>query len=250
MARNKIFKKVRWALKVWNTGYNPDILFHGDHVAVYPELGLVFNRIKKSGNTTVSAFLADLSNDFSYEVEKGFKEKLLKPKKMRIFDIRKIKTLKSLVVVRNPYSRALSGFLDKLSRGTSSTYQGFSGFGNDTPEGFLAFLQFLKNGNMHLNRHFWPQEELLFQPVERFDYVIKLENIEVGMQKLLEDIGKDPAYAAALKSPHKVEAGGRKITSASRRLQQYFTPAAIILVQEIYAKDFRTFDYSTEFSDV
>jgi hypothetical protein len=40
--------------------YNNKILFSLSTMAIFPTLGLVFNRIKKSGNTSVVTFLHEL----------------------------------------------------------------------------------------------------------------------------------------------------------------------------------------------
>ncbi|WP_296476442.1 sulfotransferase family 2 domain-containing protein, partial [Roseinatronobacter sp.] len=88
------------AIALRKTPYNVDVLLHGSHVAIYPKLNICFNRIKKSGNTSISAFLEELSNNFEKEIDKGFKSSLVKPKNMKPSDLSSLSTYYSFVVVR------------------------------------------------------------------------------------------------------------------------------------------------------
>lgn len=192
----------------------------------------------------VSAFLKELSTDFKVEAEKKFKKSLLKPKSMKTADLLKLASYYSFAVVRDPYSRALSGFLNKVASGKNSREFGnFAGFGNSTQTGFLEFLTYLDAGALYKDRHFWPQSELLFQPVEHFSYIAKLETLVQDMKTILSEIGHDPAYADVLARPHKVEAGSSKITSANSKMAHYYSLTSVELVRKLYAKDFEQFDY-------
>lgn len=223
--------------------YNYSILFHPSHVAVFPDLNICYNRIKKSGNTTVSAFLSDLAANFQSESTKGFKEALVKPGSMPIRQLKHLPSYYSFVVVRDPYSRVLSAFLQKVAHGRSRKYAYCGGFGNSTPEGFHAFLTFLDKGGLYRDRHFWPQSDLLYQPVEDYSRVARLENLVADMRIILTETGQDPALAELLARPHKVEAGTTKITSASSKLAAYYDPNSVALVRRLYAADFEMFDY-------
>ncbi|PQO23095.1 hypothetical protein C2I36_09505 [Rhodobacteraceae bacterium WD3A24] len=229
--------------------YDFDIVFHGSHLAVFPDLQLCFNRIKKSGNTTVSAFLSDLSNRFTTESKHGFKKILVKPKSMSLAQLELLPSFYSLVVVRNPYSRALSAFLEKVAPGRSSKYHYCAGFGNSTSDGFYEFLTFLDNGGLWRDRHFWPQVNLLYQPIENFSRVARLEQLVDDMRIVLSDIGQDPMHAEVLARPHQVEAGKSKITSASTKLSEFYTAGSAALVRKLYAQDFQRFRYPTHLSN-
>jgi len=231
------------AIALRKTPYNVDVLLHGSHVAIYPKLNICFNRIKKSGNTSISAFLEELSNNFEKEIDKGFKSSLVKPKNMKPSDLSSLSTYYSFVVVRDPFSRVLSGFLNKVAPGKSKKYSDFLGFGDPTAEGFMKFLTFLDKGGLHKNRHFWPQTELLYQPLDHFNHVAKLETLVNDMRIILAATGQDPEHAERLARPHKVEAGTAKITSASSKLEEYYTEPAVALVRKLYARDFELLGY-------
>lgn len=226
-------------------GYNFDILFHGNHVAVFPKLKICFNRVKKSGNTTISAFLTDISGDSETESADEFKRALLKPRAMPVKELQRLPSYYSFVVVRDPYSRALSAFLQKVAHGQSLKYAYCAGFGNSTPEGFHAFLTFLVMGGLYRDRHFWPQSDLLYQPIKNYSRVARLENLVTDMRIILTETGQDPALAELLASPHKVEAGTTKITSATSKLGAFYNARSSALVHELYLKDFEMFGYPT-----
>jgi hypothetical protein len=221
-------------------GYNLDVLMHRDHVAVFEPLKLCFNRIKKSGNTTVSAFLADLCSGSDEAVRPGFKKELLKPRIMSVQSLMQLDGYYSLVICRNPYARALSCFLHRYRRRHAG--DDFS----PTPEGLTRYLRFLRDGGFRVDRHFWPQADLLYQPLERYSRVGRLETLVQDMRLVLSDIGRDPALAEALAKPHAVEAGSAKLTSSSDRLHAFYTPESIQLARQLYATDFEAFGYSTD----
>lgn len=130
--------------------------------------------------------------------------------------------------------------------GRSRKYAYCGGFGNSTPEGFHAFLSFLDKGGLHRDRHFWPQSDLLYQPVENYSRVARLENLVADMRIILTETGQDPALAELLARPHKVEAGTTKITSATSKLGSFYKPSSTALVRKLYAADFEKFDYPTQ----
>lgn len=243
---NTLKKRLKYFPSVWalrNGPYNVDILLHGSHVVIYPEINVCFNRIKKSGNTTISAFLTDISNNFAKETDKGFKKTLTKPRNLSPKELQNLSSLYSLVVVRDPFSRALSAFLQKVAPGTAQQYSFCAGFGNATAQGFMDFLIFLDKGGLYKDRHFWPQTDLLYQPLDHFNHVARLETLVADMRTFLTAIGQDPEHAERLARPHKVEAGTSKITAASSKLEQYYTEPAVALVRKLYARDFELLGY-------
>lgn len=231
------------SLALCRSDYNTRVLLRGSHVAVYPNLNICFNRIKKSGNTTVSAFLNDLSGGFQKASESGFKERLLTPREMTIEQLASLHCYYSFVVVRDPYSRTLSAFLDKVASGRSEKFAFCGGFGQNNAEGFSAYLDFLSGGGWRWDRHFWPQRDLLFQPVSHFNAIAKLESLVEDMREILAATGQFPTHADRLIKPHSVEAGTKKITDATKRLGHYYTDHSIALVSRIYASDFKLFGY-------
>ena len=228
-------------------------LNHGDAIAAFPELRVVFNRIKKAGNSSVTAFLWDLAAEERGERAQSIraaKKTALSPSRANWQEALIMRDYTYFTVVRNPYDRALSAFLQKVSRGQEGNdsrkrrFRVVPGWGEPSPEGFAKFVDFLANGGLKHDRHWWPQVELLIMPFERFDVVGRLETLSDDMARLLEVIGRDPAKAETLKRPHPLEAKQpNKITGATSKRAAYYTPELAATVRRLYAADFETFGY-------
>ena len=89
------------------------------------------------------------------------------------------------LAVRNPYHRAISGFLDKIAGGNDLVYQDYPCYGDSSPRAFESFLRHCAARDFFGNRHFFPQTRLLIQPVARFTQVARLETIETDVDAFL-----------------------------------------------------------------
>ena len=126
----------------------------------------------------------------------------------------------------------------------SSTYRlGYKWGDYPSTTGSLEFLTSLDQSKLYENRHFWPQADLLYQPIENFNYVAKLENLVDDMREILIDTGQCSTHAEKLARLHKVEVGKETITSASSLASEYHNNETIKLTQRIYARDFEVFGY-------
>jgi hypothetical protein len=85
------------------------------HVALFPEVRLAYNRIKKCGNTRISAFLNDVLLHREHASSGVLKRSLIKPAALSYSDLQALDSYYSIVFVRHPYGRVLSVFLDKLA---------------------------------------------------------------------------------------------------------------------------------------
>lgn len=218
--------------------YVRENLMRRDCVAVFPDLGLVYNRIKKAGNTSVVGWLADLQGNSSVtsQVVKGA---LMRPPMLPLSEVWRFGRYYSFTIVRNPYSRLLSAFLDKVAS-SDPKYTRFSGFGNPTREGFRAFVADVANGALHDNRHWWPQVDLLYKKPEQFSFIGKLENVASDMEKVLGDIGLPRDALLDLRSPHLMSTHS---TSAAKKLEIYYDEELRSIVHAIYRNDFDAFGY-------
>lgn len=225
-------------------------------VAAFPELGVVFNRIKKSGNSTVTAFLSELAageSGKSYKSVKEAKRGALSPGRCTWVEARALRDYTYLTVVRNPYDRALSAFLNKVALGEDGEdsrkphFRCVPGWGEASREGFEKFVRFLDAGGLDHDKHWWPQNKLLIMPPARFDCIAKLETLAEDMARFLTKIGRDPAPAQMLAAPHPLESRQeRKITGATGKRARFYTPELMAIVFRLYADDFELFDYPVE----
>lgn len=209
--------------------------FQNDNVAIFPALGVVFNRVKKSGNSTVVAFLDELeARQRSSPVLAQHSTQLIKsrrrPHVATVSTILKLGSFATLTTVRNPYHRAISGFLDKVASGTDDYYQDYPSFGDSSIEAFEHFLSKCQSNAFFGNRHFFPQTELLFQAPANFTKIARLESLATDMSLFLNEIGIPNAAAEELHAPHRVEATEQGKIQNSIGKEHYLSPRSVELI--------------------
>ena len=91
-----------------------------------------------------------------------------------------------MVIIRNPYSRVLSAFLDKHK---SRKIRERHGVWEPTPEGFAAFLGYLEAGGLGGNSHWDLQKKQMLLPLSAYDGVIHFENLREEMLGFLATRG-------------------------------------------------------------
>ena len=140
--------------------------------------------------------------------------------------------------VRNPFTRALSGYLDKVgSRPRLKYYPELRGH---TVGSFEQHLLAIKDyPRRKLNYHLRPQHLNLDFPTIGYDAIFYLENIP-ALSRFLSDIS--PELKIETYAPHS--------RSALSKLHEHYTDRAIELVRTIYAKDFQLFGYNTRLEDI
>jgi len=145
-------------------------------------------------------------------------------------------------IVRNPYTRVLSAYLDKICRAGILREQFYwqHGLPNDLEIGFEAFLELLlKPGSIH-DQHYRTQADNLYLGGMHIDLVFPLEDYTRHLDELR---GRIPnlvdEYAASPESSAQKHA-----TKSSEKIDRYYSQEAIALVQEVYRADFDAFGYS------
>lgn len=142
--------------------------------------------------------------------------------------------------VRNPYTRILSAYLDKIvgQSGKVNHIQKEMGINPavHTPS-FEEFLDLLSNQNtVDINPHFAPQTFLLGYRSVRYDFIGRFENFNDSIAQLVS--------SKNLQVPPGVnERGQVHATHAGKKTHEHFTPRSIKLVQSLYYDDFRYLGY-------
>lgn len=159
--------------------------------------------------------------------------------------------------IRNPYSRALSAYLNKVESRierlevddeadhflkVAREIDSFRKAKMDTDRhpviDFQVFLQFLlTSGHYFRNDEHWvSQTSLLGWPHVTFDFIGRFENMGPDSAEILARMGCDIGF------PSQKEVNF-PATGAANRLVAYLTPDCARLVEELYAADFDNFDY-------
>lgn len=205
-------------------------------LAYFSRSGLCYNKVKKNANTSVVLLLqqiedsAPLSRNDAKWQSAGLAD-------LNWRDLGRLRRFHYFVVIRDPYSRVLSAFLDKFRHeGFRRRYGAF----DLTPEGFGQFLRWLETGGILKDPHWDLQTKLIVWPLEKFDTVIRLENFAEEIGRLLNqrNIPHDPAVLADI-----FPQDASKKTSASQKLESFYNLERKAIVQRLFRADFEALGY-------
>lgn len=138
---------------------------------------------------------------------------------------------------RNPYTRILSCFLDKICDNPTfiskhANMNDGSGLENLT---LIKFLQLIdKQEIIDMDPHWRPQYYQTNQDNFDFDFIGKIENYDSDIRKVSNLIGLDINY---------LEKVTNHSTDSKEKLNKYFDSESIELVNKIYHRDFYHFGY-------
>lgn len=196
-----------------------------------------YNRVPKAANTTITHTLTEHSSfrrKFSQDDPKDF---FLRPSYLTKAQVRElVEEAVKFTFVRDPYSRTLSAYSDKILRGKKQLHALRAWLGRD--EGmpsFTEFCRFLDATALYDDMHWAPQTEILLLPLERFDFVGRVEQIDTDLPEVMGRI----FGAEAVKDM--VFAGTR--TDASHRLDEAYGDEESEIVTRLFACDFAELGY-------
>lgn len=195
------------------------------------ERGFFCNRIPKAANSTIVENLAIWS--FGHEVpSKEAKKRFRTPSQLSRQKVEQLDAAFRFAVVRNPYTRTLSAYLDKIERRAKR---------KNRESSFRGFLQGLAQQSLYDNAHWAPQSSLLLLPPDHFDFFGKVESLERDLAFIKDRISGENNHSSP---PKHFKANA---TGASKKLSQYYDEGCIEIVRSLFRDDFELFSYSTEF---
>jgi len=212
-----------------------------DAVFVDPERRFLFTKNEKVGNTTARRTLQSLY--FGHMLPEHFADTrrwtapMLQPSDLGLTRIEDINTKVGFkfAIVRNPYARLLSAYLNKIKFQVRrlKKFAGEAGL-EGRPE-FPDFVRAVaKQAPQQMNPHWRVQYYNIYCDRIRYDRFVKFENYEAEFSAVLEKFF-DHA---------KIETAHKRWTHAGDKLAGYYTPELAAIVRDTFARDFDTFGYS------
>ena len=142
--------------------------------------------------------------------------------------------------VRNPFSRVLSAFLDKVEGRAPESKLFFDWVSQDKSRSgdFKNFVDFIGQQKPHARDKHWAQQKrnIFFDFID-YEMVGRLESFNQSVQAIQQSASID-FRDLQTHSPHK--------TDASSKLRDYYDEGTQAKVVEIYSDDFKSFKYNTD----
>ena len=142
--------------------------------------------------------------------------------------------------VRNPYTRILSAYMDKMVRDVPERTRLLPTLGFDPDKPPPPFIDFLKAVQSQRDDwrdiHWTTQSRLLQSNNISYSYIGRFETFATTFPKVLERIGIPPKFHDPSYVPHHA-------TRANDRVAQYIGPKEREVIGAIYYADFNNFAY-------
>ena len=149
-------------------------------------------------------------------------------------------------IVRNPYVRVLSAYLDKIQRHQDRNVWGRFSAEHRLGDDRIAFVEFLRivarTPDDRMDPHWRPQSVNLAPAVVPYNFIGSLENFEADLRHILRRIFPDHEMPIKDFKPHH--------TGAADQLSHYYGQEELRLTQSIYARDFAELGYDLDVAAV
>lgn len=167
---------------------------------------------------------------------------LLRPVQLgKISELLQEKELFKFCFVRNPYSRLLSVYLDKIN--DNHVFKGVIaeqlGRGPDKAENEISFGEFVsvvsRQSVAEMNHHWRTQYYQTYQDEMKYDVIGRFESFEEDLRTVLSRITPEYEQFLTTNRPHK--------TDADKLITQYYTDEIEESVYTTFKTDFEHFEY-------
>jgi dermatan 4-sulfotransferase 1 len=211
-----------------------------DRCAISKKNKFIYFRISKAANSTVISTLKYACDRIKAKTQYHIRQE--KKNYIRFSDLSDseanevIREYWKFTVVRNPYDRFLSAYLDKIlgNRPPKKQVSNYLGLSPDNQISIDDFLTYLEYGGIYENPHWAIQTDLIFIPLKKLNFVGKVETLQADMKFITKKIfGKE----IEIKDwrPHATEAENKR--------EQILNSESKKRIYKIYQKDFDSFLY-------
>jgi len=210
---------------------------------ISPNRDFLFTKNEKCGNNTARRTLQNLASrkplppDFRDANRWAYP--MLLPSDLAL---RRVEELNARIpfkfaIVRNPYARTLSCYLDKFSHGRVNPSGLGKRLGTGQPVDFAGFVERIcAQEPAQMDPHWRVQYHNIYCDRIRYDRFVKFENYEEEFGALMQRFFGRSEMRNVRKGQHKAE----------MKLAGYYTPEIARALREKFVLDFETFGYSTE----
>ncbi len=203
-----------------------------DRIYHSPQHNFIYFRIPKSANSTIMLSLAQAMGGGDIDARGAAAKRAAKKSlKLALWRPSRVQQCFRFTFVRNPLTRALSAYLDKIAGSDPKFLADLDSRGRSMA--FIDFLKRLEDGHLFSNIHWAPQADIIPAPVPMLDFVGRVENLGPDLAEVLQRIfgSRD----------HEMVQRTVGVTSASSRLSEFYGPEERRIVRTLYARDFELF---------
>lgn len=231
-------------------------------INISPRLDFIYFSIPKNACSTIKVLLRSLFEDINKirtDVHDRQNSLLLRPCDIGYENFLKMledSSVFKFTVVRNPYSRILSAYLDKFIKLPKYDVEGYQIFlsqlvgGKEIDEytsniSFLSFLKLINEKQPYgMNEHWRPQVIQGMIDLIDYDKIYRFESLETSLNDLVEKL-KARGYWTEEKTlqiseftfkPHS--------TKAEQLVESYYTKECLSIFNKVYQEDIRRLDYA------
>lgn len=150
--------------------------------------------------------------------------------------------------VRNPFTRILSAYLDKLvtNQWEKNLRAPQLGFDSQADITFLDFLRRIRDQEpAEMDIHWCPQVLLTGMEYIDYDFIGRFERLYDDFQGVLDKLSRITP-AGLQRSLFTIQEGKFYKTAAADKLKDYYDEEATRILTEIYARDFELLSYSMD----
>lgn len=203
----------------------------------------LYLRVPKAANTTVTRALLErcpepglVASDLERDDLGGAKRRVAHLGDLDRAEARALTEFFIFTVVRDPYARTLSAYLDKFKPGDKHLDR----FGehvaahDDGTVSFRGFCRYLAAGGEKENAH-WMRQTRITGLADRLDAVGRVETLEADLRAILEAVGGAAGGSLVRAGP--------PATGATARMAEHYDAECRAIVESVYEADFAAFGY-------